>query len=73
MIIVPRDIYLVLLGGAIGFISGIGGAIGEHLLAIRRELLKEEREKVRNDANELRKRLSGDDDSDLRKRLLHAP
>lgn len=71
MITLDRDIYLVLLGGAIGFLSSIGGSIAKYLLDIRFEEVKRDREKIYEDAKALRKKLLGEDNPEDLRRLLY--
>jgi hypothetical protein len=40
MITIDRDIYIVLLGGIIGFVSSMGTSILNHLLSVRLIIVK---------------------------------
>ncbi len=71
MFIVDRDIYLVLLGGAIGFFSSVGGAITKYLLDFRLARVNSERERIMKEAAETRKKLLGDDDPVLKRKILY--
>jgi hypothetical protein len=67
MFIIDRDIYMILLGGALSFLANLGKATADYLLAFRLDKIKRDRDAVYQEGRNLRAELlKGVDDPQWR-------